>query len=616
MLVVLRQEFPLGRFHATPWRVNPFDDPHGEWPPSPWRLVRAVTARWYQWAREEQSDREIAELERLQAAMCKSTYSFHLPPDARKGNPLRQYHPTEFKMDPPKWRHIARFERAVGSSADSNEPATSKERRARPRADRGKQPTPEEKANEAAKRKIKDLKGVKLVEDKRDGRLEWEVTVKDKGSDEDRKHVEEILGTPTVPWQRVADAGSRAYKPSLVQDNYWCLPPEAPVWWFIEGDSWTPDLVTVLGQCLSRMTYFGRAETLTRIRCTGPQDVPPACNCRLIEKRVSGAVPVLAPLGGATRLDVERITDDPASEARAVPLGARFLYALRPPRPVTRERRRTPPHRADCHLMQFALGWNVSPDPRAVVRLTSRFRGAVLRELLHVKTGDPSATWGRVGREVRDSLADMAGKDANNVPLKGHRHTEFFAWCEDGQPTRLIAWRGARPFDAEEQEAILAAASRDVSWAAPGSDADEWKVRLVPLDREVPAPPGFDTEFSSTWESVTPYVPPRHHLRGGKERAGEGIATQIRRELLLRGFADGARVEVECPESPIWVAVHVSRREANERAFIGRRRGQPVRLRFPAPVVGPIRLGHSSAFGLGLFRPVRSDTQIEALLRQ
>lgn len=45
MRVILRQTFPFGRFHATPWKVFPFDDPHGEWPPSPWRLVRGLLAR-------------------------------------------------------------------------------------------------------------------------------------------------------------------------------------------------------------------------------------------------------------------------------------------------------------------------------------------------------------------------------------------------------------------------------------------------------------------------------------------------------------------------------------------------------------------------------------------
>jgi CRISPR-associated protein Csb2 len=604
MQIVLRQEFSLGRFHATPWRVNPFDDPHGEWPPSPWRLVRAVTARWYQWAREAESEPDIAELERLQAALCTSTYAFHLPADARKGSPLRQYHPTEFGMDPPNWRHVAWFQRPVPVQQNNDDAPVTNPRKSRKKASPGnyKQPFAEEKANEEVKKKLRALSAVNLAEHKSEGRLDWEVTVKDKGADENKKKVEEILGHRAAPWQRVADAGSRGYGTSLVQDNYWCVTPESPVWWFVEGDSWAPELVTTLDQCLSRMTYFGRAEALTRVSRAAPQDAIPERNCMLVEDRSSGAVPVLTPLDSATRSDIERTTDAPESMKRAVPLGARFLYAVRPPRSAAREHRRTPSHRSDCHLMQFALGWNVAPDPRAIVRLTSRFRGAVLRELLRLKTGDASATWMRVSRDVRESIANMAGKDADNVPLKGHRHTEFFAWCEDGQPTRLVVWRGARDFDADEQEAILLAASRDVSWAAAGSDADDWKVRLIPLDRDVPVPPGFDARASVAWQSVTPYVPPRHHLRGGKEREGEAMAEQIQRELQRRGL--GEQVEVELVGPPTWVSVHVPRREADKRAFIGDRRGQPVRLRFPSPVTGPIRLGHSSSFGLGLFRPI------------
>jgi len=279
------------------------------------------------------------------------------------------------------------------------------------------------------------------------------------------------------------------------------------------------------------------------------------------------------------------------------------LMEMQVPFALARTLRRA--HRPDGHLMQFAIGWHVAPDPRAIVRLTSRFRGAVLSELLRLKTGDASATWSRVGTSIRGAVADMAGKDANNEPLKGHRHTEFLAWCEGGQPTRVLVWRGSRAFDAEEQEAILMAAARDVSWAAAGADADQWKVRLVPLDRDVPPPPGFDGESSIVWESVTPYVPPRHHSRGGKKREGESMAEQIRRELQGRGM-DGD-VAVELVGSPKWVSVHVPRREANKRAFIGDRRGQMIRLRFA--VAGPIRLGHSSTFGLGLFRPVDEPDQ-------
>jgi CRISPR-associated protein Csb2 len=500
MQIVLRQEFPLGRFHATPWRVNPFDDPHGEWPPSPWRLVRAVTARWYQWARETAQEPDLTEIEQLQTALCRSTYTFHLPPDARKGSPLRQYHPTEFG-----WR-----------------PAEKKK------------------------------------------------------------------------------AGTRSYGTSLVQDNYWCVPPESPVWWFIEGDDWTDDLRALLAQCLERMTYFGRAETLTRVRIASSTDVPKP-NCMLVDTRTAGAVPVLSPLENASRDDIETTTDNPEAVKRAVPPGAQWLYAVRPPRPAARERRRVPAHRPDCHLMQFALGWNVAPHSRAIVRLTLRFRGTVIRELLRLKTGDCSATWTRVDRDVRASVADMVGKDANNEPLKGYRHTEFLIWCEDGQPTRLIVWRGARAFDADEQEAILLAASRDVSWAAAGSDADEWKVRLIPLGRHTSTPPGFDKTEARFWKSVTPYVPPRHHLRGRKEREGESLVAQVRRELQQRGL-EGGRVDIDVV-GPAWVAVHVPRAMKPSRSNVGDRRGYLIQLSFPEPICGPVRLGHSSSFGLGLFRP-------------
>ncbi len=591
MKIVLRQQFILGRFHATPWRVNPFDDAHGEWPPSPWRLVRAVTARWYQWAREAEREPEFALLERLQSALCKSTYAFHLPPYSRKGTPLRQYHPTEFAMDAPNWRDQGVFARA---------PKIPK------KGKKGQQGEKELSEDEKMiEKQVKDLGIKKLsltISD--DGKWTIEVkTLKQAARDEASiRRLERVLGHPTSGWDRISDAGIRSYGTSLVQDNYWCVSPNSPVWWFIEGDDWVDELRAVLSQCLARMTYFGRAETLTHIRMARLPDEIPQANCTLADKRTVGAVPVLSPLNEATREDIERTTDNPEAVRRAVPPGAQWLYAVRPERPVARERRRVPQHHRSCHLIQLAIGWNVTPEPRAIVRLTSRFRGAVLRELLSLKTGDASSNWTRASRDVREALADMTGKDANGDALKGHRHAIFVAWCENGQPTRLIVWRGARAFDADEQEAIFLAAARDVSWAAAGSDSDEWKVRLVPLDRAVAPPPGFDVQSSKVWETVTPFVPPRHHLRGGKEREGESIADQVRREIRSRQIAEDVEVEVLSPTK--WVAVHVPRRQANKPAFVGDRRGQMLRLHFATPIVGPVCLGHSSSFGLGLFRPV------------
>jgi CRISPR-associated protein Csb2 len=504
MQIVLRQILPLGRFHATPWKVNPFDDPHGEWPPSPWRLARAVVARWYQWAREAVPAPSQMELEAVVRALATSSYSFRLPSHAQKGAPLRQYFPAEFSWNP------------------------------------------------KAKKK----------------------------------------------------PGMRSYGTSLAQDNYWCMPcgEDGTVWWFLEGDDWTDEAVRVLDRCLERVIYFGRAESFTRIRRSA--EAAPQPNCMLAAHRTPASVPVLVPSADATRADVERVTDDPAVVGRSIPHGACVRYAIRPPRPQVREKANVPVGRPECRLLQFAIGWNVAPDPRAIVRLTSRFRGVVLRELLRIKTGGSDSTWADVGADVRAATADMFGKDGQGHRLSGNRHTEFLAWCEDGIPVRLLVWRASRAFDEDEQTAILRAASREVSWAA-GFDADAWKARLIPLDGSVPPPPGFDGAPARCWESVTPYVPPRHHLRKGKERLRESLSAQICRELGLRGFGNAERVEAESIGTATWVSVHVPRKE--RRAFLGDRRGYWMRLTFPEPVRGPFRLGHSSTFGLGLFRPSDAD---------
>ena len=509
MRLILRQSFPLGRFHATPWRVNPFDDRFGEWPPSPWRLVRAVVARWYQWSRETRGRTDRGQLDDLVSAMCDSRYSFYVPVQASKGMPLRQYHPVEFGWDP--------------------------------------------KGNK--KGKVSQY---------------------------------------------------RKYMTSLVQDNYWCIPhgDDGAIWWFLESERWTSQLVEVLDSCLRLLTYFGRAETFTSMKHVN--EPAPEANCALLDRPHSSAsVRVLVPQRNASRADIERVTDDPRIVSSTIPPGAKAMYADLPHRPPRREQPIFLAQRKDCRLIQIALGWNVAPEPRAVVRLTARYRSAVLRRLLLIKTEGRLGAWSALPRSIRENVSDMFGKDAAGQPLKRHDHTEFFVWHQGHVPTRLLIWRSGRSFDADEQTAILQAASRTISWAAAGADADDWKLRLIPLDEAVPPPPGFDGVPAEIWESMTPYVPTRHHLRGGKTRAAESIANQVKRELALRGVRASEEVEVEEARDATWVAIHVPRHLAMRRSSIGDRRAYWLRLRFPEPVAGPIRLGHSSSFGMGLFSPYK-----------
>lgn len=50
-MTVLELSFPAARYHATPWGRH-VNEGAVEWPPSPWRLVRALIATWYLKARE------------------------------------------------------------------------------------------------------------------------------------------------------------------------------------------------------------------------------------------------------------------------------------------------------------------------------------------------------------------------------------------------------------------------------------------------------------------------------------------------------------------------------------------------------------------------------------
>jgi CRISPR-associated protein Csb2 len=50
-MIVLELRFPTGRLHATPWGRH-VNEGALEWPPSPWRILRALIATWYLKARD------------------------------------------------------------------------------------------------------------------------------------------------------------------------------------------------------------------------------------------------------------------------------------------------------------------------------------------------------------------------------------------------------------------------------------------------------------------------------------------------------------------------------------------------------------------------------------
>lgn len=74
MATTLALRFPLGRYHATPWNRG-VNEGAAEWPPSPWRILRALIATWHtRWP-----DLPAADLDSLLDALA-GPPSYRTPP--------------------------------------------------------------------------------------------------------------------------------------------------------------------------------------------------------------------------------------------------------------------------------------------------------------------------------------------------------------------------------------------------------------------------------------------------------------------------------------------------------------------------------------------------------
>jgi CRISPR-associated protein Csb2 len=211
----------------------------------------------------------------------------------------------------------------------------------------------------------------------------------------------------------------------------------------------------------------------------------------------------------------------------------------------------------------------------------------------------------------------FSGKDAQGVPLRDdHQHAFYLPTDEDGDGRldhlTVFAHGG---FPRDEVRALDA-----LRWLKCG-DLD-LALLLVGL--------GNESEFrhtrilgqSSVWTSATPFLVTRHIKRRGQKRdpreffeTPEGrtnfIKQVLREELERRGLGhDGVEIEeVESVgQSPRLRPIEFCLRRPHKPGDDGPSRPRGFfRLRFAKPVSGPIALGHSCHFGLGLFEAVGSE---------
>ncbi|HEX5484072.1 MAG TPA: type I-U CRISPR-associated protein Csb2 [Terriglobia bacterium] len=248
------------------------------------------------------------------------------------------------------------------------------------------------------------------------------------------------------------------------------------------------------------------------------------------------------------------------------------------------------------NAIQFAVGGLALPPKDQWIGVAERVRGRAVRDLSRRLTGQPEAQFSQLSPEHRSEISLVSGKDAAGRPLTGHPHAHFLLWPDEhGYPARLVVWRREVPFSEDELFALIEASRKPVP-------SEGGQLYLVPLPPAMPLPRGL-VGPASQWESVLPFVPPvaRHRFRSGRVREGETPERLAQRLLSDRGFPCAQAIAARVAR-PVRLHKTLLRRMAANASTPFVRTGYDLMVTFAEPIAGPILIGDSCHFGLGLFR--------------
>ena len=419
---------------------------------------------------------------------------------------------------------------------------------------------------------------------------------------------------------------------------------------------------SIAGTLVERLSYLGRSESWVAGRLVAPGDDIPTGNC--FPEARNGAspgrgweqVPLLAALDAGDFAEWRSVQLETALAELPLPHGRKPSKALLRRRSEAAES--YPADLLDCLQKDTNWlrrhGWSQPPGSRRVfywrkrdaievgsprARSTRRSETrieAMLLSLANVQRNDhalppvtrtlPQADLlhrALVGIAARKGGAqpELTGRDGNRRPLRGrhaHAHIIPLDLDRDGHLDHVLIW-APMGLGSAAQDTIHAVRStftkgglEPLRLAVAGRGSltdlvrlpDPYGKRLAPLV----------AGYGSIWQSVTPFVPPRHVKTHGKHT----LLGQIHAELSSRDLP--ATVDwhqlAPAPRSTETVALpdrafrNGDARWHRFRHFVfSRQRGpQPpvecgfaLRLMFGQPIAGPLALGYGSHFGLGLF---------------
>jgi CRISPR-associated protein Csb2 len=391
---------------------------------------------------------------------------------------------------------------------------------------------------------------------------------------------------------------------------------------------------------LSRLGTLGRAESWCEARLIDPvpHGLRDRINCRPLESsiippgfepvRVLAADPVTwsdwsygkraARPDPAWNLLAE--TADLHSERWSDPPGSRWIAYVLPSdalavKPGSRQPRRAT-ERPRFRVARYMIDAQVLPPVTETLPLAERARAYLMGIYNRVMQQSPrfEADPGEPSRFLSETFA---GKDSGGRPLKDHGHAFYIPADEDGDGLidhlTIFAERG---FNSEEATAV------DRFRHMKFGEGEPIRLVLIGLGSEGDLrAPHF--EKAKTWVSATPFLASRYPKRRGQKRDDSDILrwdneVGFVRHNLLEEFS---RLRERRPDLTLPLTVEpLPDRKCGTRGLRpiqfkryrrkrdddgGRRLCGTFRVTFPEPIAGPLCVGHSSHFGMGLFIPER-----------
>lgn len=558
-MIAVSFKFLAGRYHATPWGRH-VNEGAVEWPPSPWRILRALVATW----KRTLADVPESDVKPILEILAAEPPEFDLPP-ASTGH-TRHYMPW-FKKGPDDRTLV--FDTFVAVAREPNETG----RGWRPASLVARWPNVclDDTQRQTLSRLLTNLNTL--------GRTEsWcEATLRD------------------------GDATS-ALDLSTERERRFCAP--------LNGHGVPNDHEIVRLLCPDPASVFDSGEFTDRSKKKPKRTAPPYD-------------PDWHLCAETLWLHKERWSDPPGS-CWVQYTRPRDCFKIKPRRAASFSSRG--PSTAKIQVARYALDSTVLPLVTETLPVAEAARRALMS--IHGRLTEHNG--------VRGRSAVFSGKDNDGNPLTGHGHAYYLPTDEDGDGRLDHLTVFARDgFGSDERRALDRL--RQLNTGRKGEERHPLRLLLLGMgarDEYCPGP----LQASRVWVSATPYVATRHAKTRGRDRIDEqspaaraefimgDLRDQIRAVLGdVAGNADDVTITPlldkhgvffvpligSCPKFlPCETAPKGSLRPIQFKRFRskpgddgGRRLAGAFRIVFPRHVPGPIALGHSSHFGMGLFVP-------------